>query len=166
MRIAIALLGGMLLPSLGQPVLAQTESAGSIPRTQYPAGQGNPAPTNDRSKQAEPTPEAIPSSGIDAEALIEHLQSINARMYGAYWCPHCHEQRALFGESESGEDDRLVDAEIYVECAKGGPTRATPWLCQLYRIRAYPTWIIEGEDYVGVHSLAELAEISGFNAAD
>lgn len=99
-------------------------------------------------------------SQATAQNLIIHLQSIKARMYGAYWCPHCQAQREGFGSPNA-----LVDAGIYVECAQGGPTRATPWLCTWNRIRAYPTWIINGERYEGVQSLERLAAISGFAGA-
>jgi hypothetical protein len=97
---------------------------------------------------------------VTAQNLITHLQSINARMYGAHWCPHCQAQRELFGSANV-----LVNAGIYVECAQGGPTRATPWLCTWNRIRAYPTWIINGERYEGVQSLERVAAISGFAGA-
>ncbi|NEO83788.1 MAG: hypothetical protein F6J87_05925 [Spirulina sp. SIO3F2] len=97
------------------------------------------------------------ASTIDVAALIAHLQTINARMYGAYWCPRGAEQKLLFGD-----ENLLVDSEIYVECAEGGPNRATPWLCSPHRLEIYPTWIINGKDYEGVLSLAQLAEISGF----
>lgn len=101
------------------------------------------------------------NSRIDVAALVAHLQRINARMYGAYWCPYCTEQRLLFGDA-----DVLVESEIYVECSEGGPHRATPWLCSLHRIRSYPTWIIGDDDYVGIQSLEQLAEVSGFYKVD
>ena len=46
-------------------------------------------------------------------ALAEHLTGTGAVMYSAYWCPHCHEQKELFGKEAS---DKLK----VVECAADG----------------------------------------------
>ena len=34
-----------------------------------------------------------------ARALAEHLTNSGAKMYGAFWCPHCQQQKAIFGRS-------------------------------------------------------------------
>jgi uncharacterized membrane protein len=34
-------------------------------------------------------------------ALAQHLTAENAAMYGAYWCPHCANQKKLFGAPSS-----------------------------------------------------------------
>ena len=36
-------------------------------------------------------------------ALAKHLTSSGAVMYSAYWCPHCHEQKELFGKEASDQ---------------------------------------------------------------
>lgn len=90
-----------------------------------------------------------------AEQLANHLTAQNAVMYGAYWCPHCADQKALFG--------RAVAAMPYVECDPGGKN-PQPQLCQDKGIQGYPTWEINGEFYLGPHSLKELAELSDFAA--
>ena len=87
------------------------------------------------------------------QQLAEHLTAEGATMYGAFWCPHCADQKALFGDA--------VKAMPYVECAAEGEN-AQPQLCQEKDIRGYPTWEIEGEFYPGVHSLEALAALSGF----
>ena len=48
-----------------------------------------------------------------AAALAKHLSAKGARMYGAYWCSHCFDQKSAFG-SKAVED---ID---YVECAADG----------------------------------------------
>ena len=88
-----------------------------------------------------------------AEQLANHLTAQNAVMYGAYWCPHCADQKALFG--------RAVAAMPYVECDPGGKN-PQPQLCQDKGIQGYPTWEINDEFYPGTHSLKELAELSNF----
>ncbi len=76
-------------------------------------------------------------------------------MYSAYWCPHCHEQKELFGEEASKE-------LLVVECAKDGINSKSE-LCDQKKIDSYPSWEINGEIKPGVRSLEELSEISNFN---
>lgn len=93
-------------------------------------------------------------SGPAEIALAEHLTAVGARKYGAFWCPHCHDQQALFGR----EAFRAID---YVECdAQGYEPR--PELCQSAGIRSYPSWTIDGQLYEGVQSLEALAKISNY----
>jgi len=73
-------------------------------------------------------------------------------MYGAYWCPHCADQKKEFGSSF-----RYV---TYVECDAEGKN-AQPELCQEKNIRGYPTWIIDGESYSGFRQLEELGDLAG-----
>lgn len=86
-------------------------------------------------------------------SLAEHLTMTGATMYGAYWCPHCADQKELFGNA--------VEAIPYVECDAAGKD-PQPQLCQAKDIKAYPTWEINGEFYLGAHPLATLAELSNF----
>ena len=75
-------------------------------------------------------------------------------MYGASWCPHCVEQKEMFGASER----RLP----YVECSTGGPGSRQASACQAAGIRQYPTWIIGGKRFQEVLTLSRLAELTGF----
>lgn len=94
-------------------------------------------------------------SGSSEMALAQHLQSQDAQMFGAYWCPHCHDQKQLFG----AEAFSLID---YVECAPDGANSQTE-VCRSYpEITGYPTWRINGEFYAGRQTLEQLAEISGY----
>ncbi len=89
-----------------------------------------------------------------ARALAVHLSERGAKMYGASWCPHCVEQKELFGASAR----RLP----YVECSLGGPGSRQASACQAAGIRQYPTWIIGGQRYQEVLTLARLAELTAF----
>ena len=87
--------------------------------------------------------------------LAEHLSETGAKMYGAYWCPHCAVQKDYFG----GAASRLP----YVEC---DPEGFSPQVeqCDLAGVEAYPTWVIGDERYLGAQPLGELATLSGFES--
>jgi len=87
------------------------------------------------------------------EKLAEHLTAQDATMYGAFWCPHCADQKELFGEA--------VEDIQYVECDPEGEN-AQPELCREKNIEGYPTWEIDGQLYPGTQPLEELARLSGF----
>jgi glutaredoxin len=75
--------------------------------------------------------------------------------YGASWCPHCQEQKRMFGASAK----RLP----YIECNLAGPTAPQASACTVAGVDTYPTWVINGRRYVGqVMTLAELADATGF----
>jgi uncharacterized membrane protein/glutaredoxin len=106
-------------------------------------------------------PQAEPIGPEDPEirALAEHLDEQGALFYGASWCPHCQEQKRLFGASAS----RLP----YIECSPAGPNTPQAPSCNSAGVQSYPTWIINGRAFVGeVLSLAQLAEATGFPGAD
>ncbi len=87
-------------------------------------------------------------------ALAKHLKSSGAKMYGAYWCSHCHDQKSLFGA------EALTELP-YVECdAKG--INAQPKQCKAANLDGYPTWVINGETLSGTQELTDLADASGY----
>ncbi|ERT07552.1 VKORC1/thioredoxin domain protein [Lyngbya aestuarii BL J] len=98
--------------------------------------------------------EITTTSGPAELALARHLQQLNAKEYGAYWCPHCHDQKQLFGK----EAFAMID---YVECDPKGKN-ARPQLCKEAGITGYPTWEIDGQFYPGTASLEKLADLSGY----
>ncbi|MEM9273504.1 MAG: vitamin K epoxide reductase family protein [Cyanobacteria bacterium P01_F01_bin.143] len=97
-------------------------------------------------------------SGESEIELAEYLTAIGAKKYGAFWCPHCYEQKQLFGEKAFDEID-------YIECADFNDSRAQSDACKAAGITSYPTWEINGEFYQGTKVLSELAELSGYEGA-
>jgi glutaredoxin len=77
-------------------------------------------------------------------------------MYGAYWCPHCIDQKNKFGEAQ-----KLVP---YVECAPNAPNgvKSQTALCEQKGIKGFPTWEINGKMLSGERTLDELANESGY----
>ena len=117
------------------------------------------APIRDGGVQAsgagETGPPITTTSGPAEIALANHLKEIGATMYGAWWCPHCHDQKVFFG-AEAAE---LIP---YVECAEDGKN-AQPKLCRAEpQVTGFPTWQINGEFYPGAQPLERLAELSGY----
>ncbi|MDX2271062.1 MAG: vitamin K epoxide reductase family protein [Cyanobacteriota bacterium] len=92
-----------------------------------------------------------------AKGLALHLQQTGGTMYGAYWCPHCAEQKELFGSA-------FKDVP-YVECSPNGPGTPQAQECIDKGVESYPTWFIGDKVYRGVQSLEKLSAASGFQGA-
>lgn len=99
-------------------------------------------------------PPITTTSGQSEIDLARHLKSMGAKMYGAYWCPHCHSQQELFGKEALG----VIN---YIECDARGKN-GRPDLCKAAKVPGFPTWEINNKLYPGVQRLEELAEISGY----
>lgn len=98
---------------------------------------------------------AAPETGDPRlRALADHLSETGARFYGAAWCPHCNDQKEIFGAAA----ERLP----YVECAPDGPRGPQASACRAAGVNSYPTWIIGGERYEGLLPPRVLARLSGF----
>ncbi|MGB2926842.1 MAG: vitamin K epoxide reductase family protein [Limnothrix sp.] len=90
-------------------------------------------------------------------SLAEHLTEIGAKKYGAYWCPHCYEQKQLFGPEAFAKID-------YIECAEDGEN-PQPDLCAQANLEGFPTWDVNGERYSGTQALEKLAEASDYEGS-
>ncbi|HCU89496.1 MAG TPA: Vitamin K epoxide reductase [Gammaproteobacteria bacterium] len=88
------------------------------------------------------------------KALAEYLVEIDAKFYGAYWCPHCQQQKMAFGASAH----RLP----YTECSPNGQRGAPATACLIAEIKNYPTWVIEGRRLDRTLTVEELARYAGF----
>ncbi|MGF1479724.1 MAG: vitamin K epoxide reductase family protein [Cyanophyceae cyanobacterium] len=133
-----------LVGTLGVYSLNGSVTAGG--RTQIPLVTTNPQPPDGW--------KITTTSGESEMALAEHLAAIGAKKYGAFWCPHCYDQKQLFGEEAFGKVN-------YIECAPEGKN-PQPEACDRAGIQSYPTWEINGELYRGTQSLDQLAEVSGY----
>lgn len=80
------------------------------------------------------------------------LSENGVTMYGAWWCPHCENQKELFGSAFSNVD--------YVECSTA--SRSMNQTCKDADITGYPTWELgDGSRLGGEQSLEALATKSG-----
>ncbi len=79
------------------------------------------------------------------------LTTSGAAVYTTFWCPHCKEQKELFGDS--------IKYVNVVECDPKGEN-AKPEECDKNNIKGYPTWIIGSEQFSGVQTLDKLAELT------
>ena len=86
--------------------------------------------------------------------LFRSVSKSGAKMYGAFWCPHCQQQKAMFGASAS----RLP----YIECSPNGQGAPQADVCKAENIASYPTWVINGKHIAEVLSLKDLAADTGF----
>ncbi len=87
--------------------------------------------------------------------LAKYLSSKNITLYNAYWCPHCHEQKEMFGKE-------AVSSLILVECASDGKNSKAE-LCKRKGINGYPSWEINGKIFPGTKTLNELADLSNYS---
>ncbi|MCP9816684.1 vitamin K epoxide reductase family protein [Synechococcus sp. GreenBA-s] len=99
-------------------------------------------------------PAVVAESSPAKLALAEHLSASGARMYSAYWCPHCHEQKELFGKQATAK-------LTVIECAPDG-RNSQKALCDAKKIEGFPTWEINGQLDSGVKPLQKLADLSGY----
>ena len=94
-------------------------------------------------------------SSIEKINFAKFLNDKNIVMYSAYWCPHCNDQKQLFGK-------KAVEELIIVECAKDGKNNQYK-VCQEKGIEGFPSWEINNEIYSGTMSLNELAEMTNYD---
>ena len=102
----------------------------------------------------EAAPTVTNTSSNRAIGLARHLRSKGAKLYTAFWCPHCHNQKERFGKV-------AVNQLEVIECDARG-VKPQRQLCISKKIRSYPTWEIDGKLYAGNRSLENLAEISKY----
>lgn len=81
------------------------------------------------------------------------IKESGTTFFGAFWCPHCQEQKAIFGKSAI----KLP----YVECSTPNGKDQLP-VCIEKKIETYPTWELrDGTRKTGTLSLADLASFTG-----
>ena len=76
-----------------------------------------------------------------------------AKFYGAFWCPHCQNQKAMFGKSA-----HLLP---YVECSTPNGSGQLA-VCTDKGVNGYPTWeFADGTKESGEIEIEHLAEKTG-----
>jgi hypothetical protein len=87
------------------------------------------------------------------DVFAQCLASKNAKMYGLYWCPHCAEQKAMFGKA--------FHYVPYVECAIKGTHDLSP-ACAAAGVKLFPAWQFGSSPPVsGVFPMQELSDKTG-----
>ena len=87
------------------------------------------------------------------DAFASCIKESGATYYGAFWCPNCKNQEALFGRSA-----RLLPR---VECSTPDGSGQLK-VCQDANIKGYPTWdFANGTRESGTLSLKRLSEATG-----
>ena len=98
-------------------------------------------------------------SSEEAIRVSKALQAAGAKMYGAFWCSHCAEQKLTFGQE-------AMATFPYVECfpdgwqkgSKGNPA------CNAAGVKAFPTWVIKGQTIEGEQTFEQLEQALGDTA--
>ncbi len=67
----------------------------------------------------------------ELDTFAQCLTEKGVKFYGAFWCPHCQAQKAIFGNSK----DKLP----YIECSTPDSKGQTQ-ICEDKGIKSYPTW--------------------------
>lgn len=84
------------------------------------------------------------------DALASCIAESGAKFYGAFWCPHCNNQKKMFRDSQ-----KLLP---YVECSTADGKGQTQ-VCIDQGIQSYPTWIFaDGSKLTGEIDLPTLAK--------
>jgi hypothetical protein len=89
------------------------------------------------------------------DSFARCLRDRGLKMYGAWWCPHCQDQKEKFAAS--------FEYAPYIECGiKGDPKGQNPQ-CKEDGIKHYPTWQFPptGERVERVFELQELSDRTG-----
>lgn len=138
-------------PSVPDPSVPTVTPAPSL--DVRPSGNNTTKPSENQSKSIK----VDTVSGAAETALVEYLAAKNVKFYGAYWCDHCHKQKALFGATAAAK-------LTYIECAADGENSQRK-LCKQNNIKMFPTWEIDGRYYPGTKDLKELAKMSGYQGS-
>ncbi len=97
----------------------------------------------------------VNTSGASEIALAKHLRKKGVKMYGAFWCGHCAQQKELFGQQAFSQIN-------YIECDPKGKN-PQPQKCTQAGIKGFPTWQLpNGKTLPGQAPLSDLAKVSGY----
>mmetsp|Transcript_24851 Transcript_24851/g.38107 ORF Transcript_24851/g.38107 Transcript_24851/m.38107 type:complete len:451 (-) Transcript_24851:72-1424(-) len=110
------------------------------------------ASTSKTARFEENAPPAITTTSSKAAlALAADLNSLDARMFGAFWCSHCYDQKQALGYE-------AMQTIPYIECDREGFNSKRDF-CKEKDLPGYPTWEIGGKLFPGERSVDELREM-------
>lgn len=91
---------------------------------------------------------------VQLKAFAQCISKSEAKFYGAFWCPHCQDQKALFQTIFADASKDLP----YIECSTPDSNGQLK-VCQDANIKVYPTWkFANGTTHEGFLNIKELAE--------
>jgi uncharacterized membrane protein len=151
-------IGQLLLMGFVVGMVALISTIGAYAQADKPTAQAigsrTPIPVATTAPQPITGWEVTTKSGEAEIALARHLAQVGVKEYGAYWCPHCYEQKQLFGKP--------ADKELpYIECTPDGKN-GQPQVCKDAGVKFFPSWKINGELTSGVKTLDELADLTNY----
>ncbi|QDZ21916.1 thiol-disulfide oxidoreductase [Chloropicon primus] len=96
-------------------------------------------------------PVVTTESTREALSLVQKMKLVDAKMYGAFWCSHCFDQKQVFGK------EAMKDFP-YVECFPSGFKKGIKQeaACEAADVKGFPTWVINGERIEGDQTLEDL----------
>lgn len=87
------------------------------------------------------------------DSFAKCVSSKGVRMYGAWWCPHCAEQKEAFGYA--------FQYVKYVECSPEGK-RDINEVCKQAGIKHFPTWqFADGSRTEGELPITDISQKTG-----
>ncbi len=98
--------------------------------------------------------------GEEEQNLVDCLIEKNVKLYSAWWCGPCEQQKEEL-QDELGAEWNNFKENIFVECYDAGYKGLEQ--CEGKKIYAYPAWEIPGgnpEWLYGVQDLETIAEIA------
>ena len=97
--------------------------------------------------------QSIPPPNGKYDTFAKCIANTSTTFYGAFWCPHCQNQKREFGSSEQYLP--------YVECSLPDQSGQTQ-VCIDKGIQSYPTWYFpDGSSSTGEMSLDVLSQKTG-----
>ena len=124
----------------------------------FTLGSPDTANARDITKLDYQNPVVTTVSSDRAMALAKRLDAAGAKMYGAFWCSHCFEQKETLGA------EAMKAGSFYVECFPDGWERGKqmagaclePLNADGRKLEGFPTWVSGGQVVEGDKSAAEL----------
>lgn len=87
------------------------------------------------------------------DTLAQCITDSGAKFYGAFWCPHCQNNKKMFGKSA-----KLLP---YIECSTLDGNDVLQ-ICKDEDVESFPTWVFsDGARSVGEMTPKQLAEKTG-----